>query len=277
MAENQSIFRNLAGQMPGQNQRVVTGLQEAAKSQMQQQLGGQLTGQPLGIRQIEAAGQQATAMQAQPLLQVQQQAQQQAQQLGGLALKEEAQSAQKRLQERQFNQAKAQRDAESQLNTLNSGLKQRLLDDQFTFQKDELGRTFFNERQLLDYKVSTAKSALEVRDLEQKMRKASSRKMQILKAAQAKINQDLTQEFQKGEQELNQEQLKRLTEAQRAMQDKIRREEARAKNRGSMFSALGTLAGVGLSIAVPALAPYAIPLAMGGSGAGSLLAGSTKI
>lgn len=263
--------------MPGQNQRVVTGLQEAAKSQMQQQLGGQLTGQPLGIRQIEAAGQQATAMQAQPLLQVQQQAQQQAQQLGGLALKEEAQSAQKRLQERQFNQAKAQRDAESQLNTLNSGLKQRLLDDQFTFQKDELGRTFFNERQLLDYKVSTAKSALEVRDLEQKMRKASSRKMQILKAAQAKINQDLTQEFQKGEQELNQEQLKRLTEAQRAMQDKIRREEARAKNRGSMFSALGTLAGVGLSIAVPALAPYAIPLAMGGSGAGSLLAGSTKI
>jgi hypothetical protein len=277
MAENQSIFRNLAGQMPGQNQRVVTGLQEAAKSQMQQQLGGQLTGQPLGIRQIEAAGQQATAMQAQPLLQVQQQAQQQAQQLGGLAIKEEAQSAQKRLQERQFNQSRAQKDMESQLNTLNSGLKQRLLDDQFTFQKDELGRTFFNERQLLDYKVSTAKSALEVRDLEQKMRQASSRKMQILKAAQAKINQDLTQEFQKGEQSLNQEQVKRLTEAQRAMQDKIRREEARAKNRGSMFSALGTLAGIGIVVATGGTGAALLAGGAAGGGAGSLLAGSTKI
>jgi hypothetical protein len=216
-------------------------------------------------------------MQAQPLLQVQQQAQQQAQQLGGLAIKEEAQSAQKRLQERQFNQSRAQKDMESQLNTLNSGLKQRLLDDQFTFQKDELGRTFFNERQLLDYKVSTAKSALEVRDLEQKMRQASSRKMQILKAAQAKINQDLTQEFQKGQQALDQEQVKRLTEAQRAMQDKIRREEARAKNRGSMFSALGTLAGVGIVVATGGTGAVLLAGGAAGGGVGSVLAGSTKI
>jgi len=284
---NQSVFRNLAGQMPGQNKQVVTGLQEAAKSQMQAQFGGaQPLGQPMGVRQVQALGQQAAAAQAQPVLQVQQAAQQQAQQLGGMALKEEARSSQMKLQERQLNQAKQQRMMEGQLNQLGTGLKQRLLDDQFQFQKDELGRTFFNERQLLDYKVATAKSQVELKDFEQKMRQAGQRKIQMLKAGQAKIEQELKQAFQKGQQELDQAQYKKLAEAKRAMEEKIRREQARARNRGSMFSALSTLAGVGAGIAITVATggTGAAALAAGGAlggqlggGFGSILAGTTKI
>jgi hypothetical protein len=269
---NQSIFRNLAGQMPGQNQQVVTGLQEAAKSQMLGQIGAQgPMGQPMGVRQVQQAGAQATAMQAQPLLQVQEQAQKQAGQLGQMALKEEANLAQAKLQERQLNQTKQQRAMESQLNQLNSGLKQRLLDDQLTFQKDELGRTFFNERQLLDYKLANAKSNIELRDFEQKMRQASQRKLQLLKAAQAKINQELSQTFAQGQQELDQAQTKRLAEAKRAMDEKIRREQARARNRGSMFSALGTLAGMGIVAASGGSAALILAGGMGGQGVGSIL------
>lgn len=281
MADNQSIFRNLAGQMPGQNKQVVTGLQEAAKSQMQAQLGGaQPLGQPLGVRQVQAAGQQAAAAQAQPILQVQQAAQQQAQQLGGMALKDEARASQMKLQERQLNQAKQQRMMESQLNQLGAGLKQRLLDDQFEFQKDELGRAFFSDRQLLDYKVATAKSQLELKDFEQKMREAGQRKLQILKAGQAKIEQELKNSFQKSQQELDQAQYKKLAEAKRAIDEKIRREQARARNRGSMFSAVGTIVGVG-AVLIATGGTAALPMiaaggALGGSG-GSILAGTTKI
>lgn len=286
MAEpTQSIFRNLAGQMPGQNKQVVTGLQEAAKSQMQAQLGGaQPLGQPMGIRQLQQAGAQAAAQQAQPILQMQQQAQQQAKQVGGMALEEEARQNQKQLQERQFNMQREQRDMESQLKVFNEGLKQRLLDDQFQFQKDELGRTLFTERQLLDYKAATAKSNIELKQLETKMRQASQRKTQILKAAQAKIKQELANEFTKGEQELDQAQTKRLTEAKRVIDEKIRREQARARNRGSMFSAIGTLAGIATGIAIVGTGAGAAAIAAGamvggsaGGGIGGVLAGTTKI
>lgn len=292
-APNQSIFRNLSAQMPGQNKQVVSGLQEAAKSQMQAQLGGaQPLGQPMGIRQVQQMGAQATAAQAQPILQVQQQAQQEAAKLGQLSLQEKQQQTQKQLQERQFNIQRGQREMESQLGTLNKELKQRLLDDQFSFQKDELGRTLFNERQLLDYKLATAKSGVELKELEQKMRQTSQRKIQMLKTAQAKLNQGLTQEFQKGQQELDQAQRKRLIQAKVEIDKKIAREQARAKNRGSMFSAIGTLAGVAIGgaliasgVGAPAGAAITTQAILGGAaaggsivgGAGSILAGTTKI
>lgn len=241
MADNQSIFRNIAQQMPGQNQRVVTGLQEAAKTQMQQQLGG--LGRPLGVKQIQQLGAQATAAQAQPLLQVQQQAQQQAGQLGQMATEQQRRDTESELQKRQFQLQRASLDSQKQLANLNEGLKTRLTDEQFAFQKDELGRTIFNERQLLDYKLATAKSDIELKDTEQKMRQASQRRIQILKAAQAKLTEQLKQEFQKSEQELDQEQRKRLTIAKAELDAKIKQAEADARNKGSLISSAFTIAG----------------------------------
>lgn len=277
MAINQSIFRNIAGQMPGQNQQVVSGLQEAARAQMQSQIGGAAPlGQPLGIRQVQQLGAQATAAQAQPLLQVQEQAQKQAAQMGQLALQQQQQDSQRRLQERQLDQSRAQRQFENQLNTLNSNVKQRLFDDQLQFQKDELGRTFFNERQLMDYKLATAKSQVEMRDFEQKLRQAGSRKMQLLKSAQAKLTQELQQNFAKGQQELDQASTKKLVEAKRAIEEKIRREQAAARNRASMVSAIGTLGGIAIAAALPGplTAAYAMAGAAGGQGAANILEGS---
>lgn len=249
---NQSIFRNIASQMPGQNKQVATGLQEAAKTQMQAQLGGmQPMGQPMGIRQVQQAGAQATAAQAQPLLQVQQQGQQQAAQLGQLAVQQQQADVQKQLQERQFNMQKSARDMEKELANLNQGLKNRLVDEQFNFQKDELGRTSFNERQLVDYKLATAKSNLELRELEQKMRQGHQRRLQVLKAAQAKLEAELKQEFSKGQQELDQAQAKELAEASRRMKEKIRRAEAEARNRGSLISSAFTIGGAILGAGTP--------------------------
>lgn len=280
-----SALSGLANQMPGQNQKVATGLQEAAKTQMRQQLAGQ---GPMSTQQIQAIGQQAAAQQGQAKLQVQQQGAQEAQKLGSLALNQDQQDKQVKLQARQLDLAKKTRENTLALNNLDSNLKARLLDDQFQFQQDELGRTLFNDRQLMDYKIQTAKSDLDMRDFEDKMRQTSMRKIQLLKSAQARIEQEMKQSFQKGQQQLDQQSMTRLAENKRALEEKIRKEKAKQANRASMFSAGGIIAGVGGGLLLAASGPLgwgvgASTLASGGltgasvgGGLGSIIYGTTR-
>jgi hypothetical protein len=262
MAITGSTISALSSQMPGQNQKLTTGLQEAAKTQMRQQMAGQ---GPMGVQQVQAMGQQAAAQAGQANLQVQQQGAQAAQKLGGLALTQEQQDKQRQLQSRQLTLAKQSRLNEQTLQGLDANLKNRLVDDQFQFQKDELGRTMFNDRQLMDYKIQTAKSDLEMRDFEDKMRQTSQRRIQILKAAQAKVEQELQQQFALGQQKLDQALSAKLAKAKRDLEEKIKRERAAQANRASMFSAGGAILG--------AAAGIAITVATGGAGAAVLAQG----
>jgi hypothetical protein len=280
MAITGSTIAALSQQMPGQNQKVATGLQEAAKTQMRQQLAGQ---GPMPVQQIQAIGQQAAAQQGQAKLQVQQQGAQEAQKLGGLALNQDQQDKQMKLQARQLDLAKQARKNTELLNNLDSELKSRLLDDQFQFQQDELGRTLFNERQLMDYKIQTAKSDLEMQDFEDKMRQASQRKLQLLQSAQARLDQELKQGFQRGQQRLDQEMQTRLAQAKRDLEEKIRKERAKQANRASMFSAGGAIAGALGAAAIIGTGGGAAPLIAGmaggsslGSGLGSIIYGTER-
>ena len=262
-----STLSALSQQMPGQNQKVATGLQEAAKTQMRQQLGG--IG-PMAPQQVQAIGQQAAAAKGQAGLQVQQQQVQQEQKLGQMALTQEQQDKQVQLQARQLDLAKRARVNSQMLNNLDSSLKTKLTDEQFQFQKDELGRTLFNERQLMDYKIQTAKSDLDLRDFEDKFRQASQRRIMLLKAAQAKVEQEMKQSFTKGQQELDQASKEKLTRAAWELKEKIRREQADQANRASMFSAggaiLGAVAGVALTVVTAGAAAPATPAAMAAGG-----------
>lgn len=263
MAITGSTISALSSQMPGQSQKVTSGLQEAAKTQMRQQVASQ---GPMGVQQIQALGQQAAAQQGQAAMQGQQQAAQTAQKLGGVALTQQQQDAQKSLQNRQLSLSQQYRSNEQVLNNLDTQLKGRLIDDQFQFQQDELGRTLFNDRQLMDYKIQTAKSDLEMRDFEDKMRQTSQRRIQLLKASQAKIEQEMQQNFAQGQQRLDQQTQTRMAEAVRDLKRKIAQEQADAANRASMFSAGGTLLG--------AAAGIGITMATGGVGAAVLAQGA---
>lgn len=267
-----STLSALSQQMPGQNQKVATGLQEAAKTQMRQQLGG--IG-PMAPQQVQAIGQQAAAAKGQAGLQAQQQGAQQAQKLGQLAITQEQQDQQVKLQARQLDLAKRARVNSQMLNNLDSSLKTKLTDEQFQFQKDELGRTLFNERQLMDYKIQTAKSDLDMRDFEDKFRQASQRRMLLLKAAQAKIEQEMQQSFAQGQQKLDQASREKLARAAWELKEKLRREQAEQANRASMFSAGGTLLGGAIGIAATVLtAGAAAPLTPAAIAAGGMLGAS---
>jgi hypothetical protein len=258
---------NLMQQMPGQNKQVATGLQEAAKTQLQAGLGGQgPTGQPMGVRQVQQAGAQATAAQGQAAIAAQQQGAEKAGQLGEMAVQEQAAEAQQRLQTRQLGLQRQQRDMDSQLKNYNAQLHTELVEKQTQFQKDEMGRTLFNDRQLIDYKLATAKSQLELKNLESQMRQTSSKRMAILDASRKRLSMELEQEYAKSEREKYKDSILKIEQENQRLEKKMQEERAKANARASMLSSGGALIGMGVLLAVPGsfgIAAYGIAAAVG--------------
>ena len=268
-------LQTLAQGMPVANQAVADQLQQGRQTQLQAAISSAPTGvstrqaaQQVGAQQAQQAGQIQTGIMEQDL-------KQQAQ-LGQLGLAEQAQTAQKGLADRQLGLQQKQRELTGKLTAIDSRLKNELFDKQLSFQRDDMGRTLYNDRQLLDYKLMTAKSDEDLSNYEQKVSQLSKRKLQILEAAYKKIAQTLEQQFTKGQQKLDQAQKKRLVLAEAAMKEKIAREKANAANRGSMFSSAGTIAGAAVGTYYGGPAGGAAGAAVGG-GAGSILASTTKI
>jgi hypothetical protein len=268
-------FSGMAQAMPGANERMARQLDSTRKIQLQQAIAQTTTpkaapvAQALGAQQAQAAGQAATATQAANI--------QGAQQLGSSFLREQATSARQALQEQSLANAKANADEAHRLGQLDASLKRDLFDSQLNFREDELGRTLFNDRQLLDYKLASAKSDEDLLNYEQNVKQLSDRKMQMLKAAHAKVMQEMENAFSKSEQELDQASKEKLYRAKAELEKKMAKEKAKAANRAAMFSAAGSVIGAvagsivpGLGTAVGAMAGAAI-----GSGLGSVAASQT--
>lgn len=204
--------------------------------------------------QIGAAGAEAVQQQAQAV----QKAQQTQMQLQEGQVRE--QQAQAALGQREvLNQRRAAlntslRKAEDTLTKLGMTTKQDLFDSSLRFEQDELGRTVFNERQLLDYAVTHAKDVEAMQNYEQTISQMSERRMRLMQVAQQKIEQELKNAYSAEQSALNQEAKLALSRAAAAAKEKRAKESANAQNRASMWSALGGVAGaaVGAVIAGPA-------------------------
>lgn len=278
-----SIFRNIAANMPRQNQQMTTQLQEASRMGVQAQLGqiGQAGGGPLSVQQVQQAGAQAAAQQGQSILQSQQVQAQKAMQASKQAAQVEADETQQRLREREFGIKKKANVLQRQLGVYDEKLKNEIFDRNIKFEKDELGRTVFNERQLMDYKIYNSKSKIEFRKFEQDMRNMSRRRLKMLDISLAKIKQELGQQFKKDQLEMDQAQKMRLLKAKQAIEEKIARAQARAANRAAMISSAGAIigAGVGAVLAIPtgglSVGAGAAIGASIGQGVGGMAAGAT--
>lgn len=269
--------------MPRQNQQMTTQLQEASRMGVQAQLGqiGQAGGGPLSVQQVQQAGAQAAAQQGQSILQSQQVQAQKAMQASKQAAQVEADETQQRLREREFGIKKKANVLQRQLGVYDEKLKNEIFDRNIKFEKDELGRTVFNERQLMDYKIYNSKSKIEFRKFEQDMRNMSRRRLKMLDISLAKIKQELGQQFKKDQLEMDQAQKMRLLKAKQAIEEKIARAQARAANRAAMISSAGAIigAGVGAVLAIPtgglSVGAGAAIGASIGQGVGGMAAGAT--
>ena len=249
---------------------------EASKTRLQSAMQGLGTapGAAAPTRaQIGAAGAEAVQQQAQAV----QRAQQTKLQLQeGQVRQEQAQAV---LGQREvLNQRRAAlqtslRKAEDTLTKLGMTTKQDLFDSSLRFEQDELGRTIFNERQILDYAVTHAKDVEAMQNYEQAISQMSERKLRLMQVAQQKIEQELRNAYAAEQSALNQEAKLALTRAKAAAEEK-----ANAKNRASIWSALGTVVGAGIGIALAPATGGASLLAAGSLGAtvGGALGGAAS-
>ena len=172
------------------------------------------------------------------------------------------------LQQRKLALGNSLRTAENRLTTLGMTTKQELFDSTMRFEQDELGRTMFNERQLLDYAVTHAKKIEDFQDYEQAITQMSERRTRLMQVAQAKLEQALKQAFTTEQTELSQEAKLGLARAKSAIEEKLKKEKANAQNRTSMWSALS-----GGAFAVAAIALGQPQFAGAAFSAGSALGG----
>lgn len=158
------------------------------------------------------------------------------------------------------------------LNRIGNDIKQKIFDSRMQFEKDEQGRKFSNDRQLADYTIANAKTVNEFNQRMQALEQASSRKVQLMKSAQAGVERALQQQFTMKEGKLNFEQQKELQQIRDDLAEKIREEEAAAKNRQAQWQAGGTIVGAIVGGVVGSVVPGAGTMA--GAAVGAAVGGA---
>ena len=247
---------------------------EASKTRLQTAMRGIGTQGPVAPQQIAAAGAEAVQTQAK----AQQAAQaQQAQLAAGqaeLGMQRQARARQEELQIRKTALNNSVRNAEQALANLGMTTKQQLFDASLQFEQDELGRTLFNERQLLDYAATHARDIEDLQNYEQTISQMSERRLRLMQVAQQKIEQALTQAYQAEQSALNQEAKLALGRMAQQAKEKIAKEKADAANRSNIW---GVVTGGALAAAVsfiPGGAAFAPAAFSAGSGIGRAASGA---
>jgi hypothetical protein len=277
---------NLA--QPGQNQALLDQQKATQQIQMQQAL-GQMSQAGQSSRRTPLAqqmGAQAQAAFGQSQVQAAQKDLQQQSQVAGAIQQEQGQEIQSGLQQRQQASKTRLRSITNQIGALSNNLKQDIFDKQTQFQKDELGRTYWNERQLADWKIKQVKSDEELAEFEQNISQEFEKKMALLQASEKSIRQRLEQEMQKSEQNQDQALMQRLQTAEIELQRKQQKAQARAAQNSAMLGALGTLGGMAIAggiiaatggVGAPAAAAIIGASGTAGGAAGGMAAGSGKV
>jgi hypothetical protein len=267
-----SALKQLSQQMPVANRRLAGGLQAARDIQLQRAVAAApaaptaQAAQQIGTAQAATAGQQQLQLGEQAL-------QQQAQlaQLGAQKAQRESRATLQRLEAGEREQRL--RDTEK-FSKLNEQAKNQMLDARLKFNRDEMGRAYFNERQLADFAKMSARSDEEFQNWSQKSRQAHEFKIKMLDAAHRKIMSVLQNEQQLKELGLDAKQQIELRQRAKQLEEQMRRDAAEAANKQAMWSAVGgiVLAGGVTAVTGGAAAPYAPALYQAGAGAGSIAA-----
>jgi hypothetical protein len=162
----------------------------------------------------------------------------------------------------------------SDLNNIGIDIKSKLIDSRLQFNKSERGRKFSNERQLADYIAATATSRQDFNIKMSQMKQMQDKKITLMTQAQAKLETILKQGFIAEQQDLDQASKIEITKLVQEMKEKIKREEAAAKNRTSIIATVGGIAG-GIAGGIYG-GPVGAAAGVGmGTAAGTAIAGAT--
>lgn len=189
------------------------------------------------------------------------------QQQGQLALGQQGAAQGKTVADRELEMQKTQADHTNRLSKLSMKLSQQLHEDTTQFKRDDLGRTVFNEKQLMDYAVTQAKSAEELANFQQQMQQMSDRKVQIMKQAYAVIDaamrnqakmemQNAGHQFSMEQQKKNQQVKMDLAAAKVEADRKVQAAKQKAAQTAGFMGIASAAVGV-LSVAYPPVGIFA--------------------
>jgi hypothetical protein len=228
---------------------------------------------PGGRQAIQTVGAEAAAAEGQAQLQQAQTAQTRQEQASQILIEDRELKTQKLLHDRKLSLSTSGRELEGRLQGLSERVKSDILDSNLKFEKDEVGRTLFNERQLMDWAATKAKSREDLRNFEQRITFEMKKRETILKAAHKAILAELEQTHTLKEQALGHKHKEELLIYKREIEAKMERERARRAATASMIVAGGTIAGGALGALAGgpagAMAGAAIGQGLGGAAAGA--------
>jgi hypothetical protein len=282
-----SQLANLASQFPAMTQQTAAIQQsqarQAAAQTIQQQAQGLAPRRPISAAQM---GAELYTAQAAASREAAQKAQRGAAAVAQMELREQQQEKQKALFQRTLGMNANLRQQEQRLQRLNSDIKANLYDQAMKFEKDEIGRTKWKTSQLMDYAARKLARAQDYRKMEMQVGMMQKRRTQLLKTAQAKIEQSLKQEFTKTEAARDRDLTDRLTKAAAEIKRKRAEDAAKARERSALWGSVGEIVGtvigtIGGVLAAPFTAGASIPAGalagkeLGG-GLGRLIEGETR-
>jgi hypothetical protein len=168
------------------------------------------------------------------------------------------------------------------LSAIDASAKTELFDKEIQFKRDAQGRKILSERQLADWMIQKQATEEDFKNFEQRTSQLHQRKIQLLQAAYAKIEQAEKQAYQLGKGALDKETTLAITEKKRALDEKIRKAKQKAANRSSIITGAFTVAGAVVGGVVGGMAggvgaaPGAAVGASAGSGLGQAVSGATS-
>ena len=237
-----ALINALANSMPVANQKAANQRKAAADLQLQQAVASTPATAPVTqTAQTLGAAAQQTVGGAQ-VAQAEQAVGQQAS-LGQTAIQNKATEIQNKLTNVKQGMAATQLSDEDRFATLSSQAKAEMFDSRKKFATDEMGRKFMNERQLADYAKSSAKDDAALQKWASKSQQAHKRNLQVLEQGQRIIEMKLKQQSALSEQQKDQALTKELTEAKKAMDQRIAQAKADAANSSGIWATAGTVVG----------------------------------
>jgi len=235
-------LQNLSNQLPVANQRVAQGQAAARDIQLQQAVkaapaaqGITQSAQQTGAAAAQSAGQQMVQ-------QAEQQVKQQGQ-IGQVGLATQQQQAQANVAGLQAGAREAEMANVQRLAGINEKAKQELYDAQMSFKKDQQGRALFNERQLMDYAITNAKSEQDYQNKAQMIEQTTKRELEMMEHAYNIMNADLEQRIKLAEQQKDNKLALELAEMKRASEEEMAKKRNKANNMGTILTTGGTIAG----------------------------------
>jgi hypothetical protein len=234
-------LKSLANQLPVANQRIAQQQKAAQDIQVQQAVRKAptqaitSTAQDTGAAVAQQAGEQQVSR-AQNLVQQQQK-------VGQLGIGEQSLATEQKVSDQQSGAKESAMGNVQRLAALDESAKRQIYDRQMQFERDENGRTLFNERQLADYARSKAQSDEEYKNYAQKAQQLSDRKLQAMETAYQKVQQDLEFKYQQAKQSGDQENILKIEKKKEDVRKEMQQIRTDTANNKAMWVAGGTIVG----------------------------------